>query len=229
MSRLPESLPTHSKPNSGLVSSQTFIVVRVSRFYEHSNSHLLLFQFSLTSEIQFSQMSHPSQIFHATQSFSQSTSFLQDMAHVGGAASAFLQTDPSERTHKRPRKMSSKRPPNAFLLFCRDRRHELCSKCPNLKAPEVTALLSHLWRTLDEDAKERYRQSAMTLSHCSCEIEAAPEPVSRTLEKSKPVQGPRVHFPLLEPGRFGPAWCNFSIPPLSPPTTAIPVRRMVQH
>ena len=122
----------------------------------------------------------------------------------------FLLNLPTAAPRKRPHKVRDKNPPNAFLLFCRDRRRDLCSKCPTLKAPEVTALLSHLWRTLDADSKEHYRQSALSMSR---ETVGAPEPERHNtlLNKSKESSTKRVHFPMLEPHEIGPMWCNFSL------------------
>lgn len=110
----------------------------------------------------------------------------------------FLGRPVHENIPKRPRKHRVK-PPNAFLLFCRDRRQDLCSKCPGLKAHEVTALLSHLWRTLDEDAKEHYRQSAQSFLDHANNAAQMPPPVMVPVQGVAP-KPDKVYFPPLDPG-----------------------------
>ena len=54
-----------------------------------------------------------------------------------------------------------KQPPTAFVLFCKDMRPSLVEKCPNMSPPDVSALLSQLWKSLQPPVKLFYRQQAM--------------------------------------------------------------------
>jgi hypothetical protein len=51
-----------------------------------------------------------------------------------------------------------KRPPNAFLLFCREERPKVCARCPGMTPSDVSSLLSHLWRSLSNESKMRYKR-----------------------------------------------------------------------
>lgn len=129
-----------------------------------------------------------------------------------------------ELPRKRPRKLRGKKPPNAFLLFCRDRRQDLCSKCPGLKAPEVTALLSHLWRTLDEELKEHYKRSARSILERSTDV-ADLQPLILPTYTDMGQKAEKVYLPPLDPSRvMDPARAApLEIPPLNPP--ALPLVR----
>ena len=56
-----------------------------------------------------------------------------------------------------------KRPPNAFILFCRDTRPSITQKFPKMPSSDVSSLLSHLWRSLDVLTKQCYKQQAEKL------------------------------------------------------------------
>jgi hypothetical protein len=64
---------------------------------------------------------------------------------------------------KRSRSRPAKRPPNAFILFCRNERQTVCDRCPNLSPGDVSSLLSHLWRSLDPESKAHYKQEELRL------------------------------------------------------------------
>jgi hypothetical protein len=85
------------------------------------------------------------------------------------------------RGRKSAKSSFKKRPPNAFLLFCRDERPAVCARCPGLSSTDVSSLLSHLWRSLSEETKQRYRIEEQRLQ---AEFD------SRTREGQ-----PRVHDP----------------------------------
>jgi hypothetical protein len=70
--------------------------------------------------------------------------------------------------HPTPRKKASKRGakkqlPKAFLLFCRDERPEVLSRCPEMTASEVSSVLSHRWRSLSKESKDRYKREEQRL------------------------------------------------------------------
>jgi hypothetical protein len=63
----------------------------------------------------------------------------------------------------RSKSRQSKRPPNAFLLFCRDERPTICERCPKMSPADVSSLLSHLWRSLDHESKAQYKEEELRL------------------------------------------------------------------
>lgn len=54
-------------------------------------------------------------------------------------------------------KSKSKRPPNAFLLFCNDHRQQCRDNNPNLKHTEITKILGDKWRSLNSAEKDLYK------------------------------------------------------------------------
>lgn len=56
-----------------------------------------------------------------------------------------------------------KRPPNAFILFCRDTRPSLVQKFPKMPSSDVSSLLSQLWKSLDVITKQTYKNKAQNL------------------------------------------------------------------
>ena len=69
----------------------------------------------------------------------------------------------------------AKRPPNAFILFCRDTRPALVQKCPKMASSDISSLLSHLWRSLEPVSKQNYKQRAAKLLTIS-ERQGPPSP-----------------------------------------------------
>jgi hypothetical protein len=65
--------------------------------------------------------------------------------------------------NKRPKTRATKRPPSAFLLFCRDERQTICERCPHMSPSDVSSLLSHLWRLLGEESKAQYKEEELRL------------------------------------------------------------------
>mmetsp|Transcript_52427 Transcript_52427/g.86777 ORF Transcript_52427/g.86777 Transcript_52427/m.86777 type:complete len:266 (-) Transcript_52427:114-911(-) len=53
-----------------------------------------------------------------------------------------------------------KRPPSAYLLFCKDRRGELKSQHPDWKMVEITKALANSWKNVESDVKQRYEGQA---------------------------------------------------------------------
>lgn len=101
---------------------------------------------------------------------------------------------PTHRPHP-----SYKRPPTAFMLFSYDSRRELILKCPEMRPCDVTALLSHLWRTLDKTTKDNYKRLAyeMAAKIRSVNVESKGAIYNQSTH-SKPKQK-KEYFPLLEP------------------------------
>lgn len=58
---------------------------------------------------------------------------------------------------------SCKRPPNAFILFCRETRPSIVQKFPKMVPSDVSSLLSQLWKSLDVLSKQAYKQQAQNL------------------------------------------------------------------
>jgi hypothetical protein len=72
--------------------------------------------------------------------------------------------DPNRPTPKKVTKPDSiKCPPNAFFLFSRVERASICERYPRVSPSEVSSLLSHLWRSLDEESKARYKSEEVRL------------------------------------------------------------------
>lgn len=87
----------------------------------------------------------------------------------------------------------SKTPPSAFVLFCRDYRFSITTRCPRLKGPEVTALLSHLWKTLDAETKAHYKNEASCYrKQTGISVIEVPQAVSHSPKEKQ-------YFPLLNP------------------------------
>lgn len=78
----------------------------------------------------------------------------------------------------------NKKPPNAFILFCRDTRPSLVQKFPKMPSSDVSSLLSHLWKSLDPLKKENYKQQAQQLLLLSDQNPKLFEP--STFEKNLP-------------------------------------------
>lgn len=53
-----------------------------------------------------------------------------------------------------------KRPMNAFLLFCKDKREETVGQNPSLKSVDISPILGEQWKNLPEAEKEKYKQRA---------------------------------------------------------------------
>jgi len=54
-----------------------------------------------------------------------------------------------------------KRPPNAFLLFCIDRRPKARQENPEMRNVQISQILADEWKTLSESEKEHYKNRSM--------------------------------------------------------------------
>lgn len=57
-------------------------------------------------------------------------------------------------------KQKIKRPPNAFLLFCRDKRQSARGENPDMKNVDVSQVLADQWKNLDDTEKLHYKALA---------------------------------------------------------------------
>lgn len=60
-------------------------------------------------------------------------------------------------------KSKGKRPPNAFILYCLERRQEVRVQNPDLPNLEVTKRLSEQWKSLNEVGRRPYKERAKAL------------------------------------------------------------------
>jgi hypothetical protein len=100
---------------------------------------------------------------------------------------------------KKPRKSSRtkrKQPPNAFLLFCRDERPKVCERLPGLAPADVSLLLSHMWRSLDDESKGRYKEEEHKL------IEDLPRPLDPPPQRADAPRPASLELPHLAPEMF---------------------------
>jgi hypothetical protein len=86
---------------------------------------------------------------------------------------------------KRAKQAPKKRPPNAFLLFCKNERPSVCRRCPGMAAADISSLLSHLWRSLDEGTKARYKTEEMRLEQ-EYAVRSAKTPVTARQQAAPP-------------------------------------------
>ena len=56
-----------------------------------------------------------------------------------------------------------KKPPNAYLLFCRDKREEITKSNPEMNAMDKSQMLSSMWKELSDEQKDVYKQRASEL------------------------------------------------------------------
>ncbi|KAI8142614.1 high mobility group box domain-containing protein [Fennellomyces sp. T-0311] len=68
---------------------------------------------------------------------------------------------PLKRHGEKPKRV--KRPPNAYLLFNRDIRHQILDGNPNLTVAEISKAISERWNSLPEESKRYYNQEAARL------------------------------------------------------------------
>lgn len=57
----------------------------------------------------------------------------------------------------------TRRPPNAYILFCLEKRKELRSQNPQLSNVDISKLLGDKWKELDESERLPYKERAKTL------------------------------------------------------------------
>ena len=66
--------------------------------------------------------------------------------------------DKKEKKEKKPRKKNTdksgiKRPPNAYLLFCNEKREEVKKENPDLKGKDFMKKLGELWKAQEDKSK----------------------------------------------------------------------------
>ena len=49
---------------------------------------------------------------------------------------------------------------NSFVIYSREQRKELCERYPDLNNSQITSLLAHNWKKLDEKTKGEYKKRA---------------------------------------------------------------------
>jgi hypothetical protein len=59
---------------------------------------------------------------------------------------------------------AAKRPPNAFILFCRTLRPSIRSENPDLTEVDINRILGKMWQVADEGSRGYYRDYAKQLS-----------------------------------------------------------------
>jgi hypothetical protein len=97
----------------------------------------------------------------------------------------------------------AKRPPNAFLLFCRDERYSVWQCCPSMSPCDVLSLLSHVWRSLDDESKARYKQEEHRLQReCAIGIQTA----GSNAKMATPI--PRARVGSYRPGNYASLRCS---------------------
>jgi hypothetical protein len=88
-----------------------------------------------------------------------------------------------------PEDETAKRPPNAFILFCRSLRPSIRTENPDLPDVELNRTLAKLWQMADEPTRVFYREHAKTLreeyrgSHADCDPEHSKKSASRAIVK----------------------------------------------
>ena len=52
-----------------------------------------------------------------------------------------------------------KRPENAYMKFCREKRETVRSENPTMKLGDIAKVLGKMWNELSEDEKESYKKN----------------------------------------------------------------------
>ena len=71
--------------------------------------------------------------------------------------------DESFQAEEAPAAETPKRPPNAFILFCLERRQEVKGINPALANTEISRSLGDIWKDLPEQSKKPYKEKARQL------------------------------------------------------------------
>ena len=71
---------------------------------------------------------------------------------------------PSEGFEKKDKKKKAKRVPSGYILFCQDKREDVKSENPDMKATEITSELGKLWKQLSQEEKDEYNQKSKEMS-----------------------------------------------------------------
>jgi len=70
---------------------------------------------------------------------------------------------PSEGFEKKDKK-KQKRVPSGYILFCQDKREEVKTENPEMKATEITSELGRLWKELSQEEKDEYNQKSKDMN-----------------------------------------------------------------
>lgn len=54
---------------------------------------------------------------------------------------------------------------NAYIIFCGDNRNEIREKFPSLPQLEITKKLAEIWKTLDNESKQKYKDKAEKMNY----------------------------------------------------------------
>ena len=72
---------------------------------------------------------------------------------------------PSEGFEKKDKKKSkAKRAPSGYIIFCGDKREEVKTENPEMKATEITKELGRQWRELSQEEKDEYNQRSKDMN-----------------------------------------------------------------
>lgn len=83
--------------------------------------------------------------------------FSKQQNFTGDPEEAFQGDDLSDPTNK------SRRPPNAYILYCLEKRTELRNIHPELPNIEISRMLGQNWKSLEEVARRPYKEKAKIL------------------------------------------------------------------
>jgi hypothetical protein len=105
-----------------------------------------------------------------------------------------------------PEDEAARRPPNAFILFCRAVRPSICAENPAMSDADIYGLIGKMWQLTDESLRAFYREQAKTLA----EAYRAAHPDYEIEKRKRPAQLPGAKAPepirlkvLLEDGAIG--------------------------
>lgn len=76
-------------------------------------------------------------------------------------AEAQLAVDKKKRKRRDPN--APKCPPNAYMLFCKEKRANMMQQFPSLSFGKIGAKLGHEWRALNAEEKQKYVSAALSL------------------------------------------------------------------
>jgi hypothetical protein len=98
--------------------------------------------------------------------------FLESVLPTGDSVSVLL-----------PEDEMAKRPPNAFILFCRAIQASIRAENPEISNPDIYGLIGKMWQLTDETMRTFYRDEAKTLG----ETFRATHPEYESEKRKKPV------------------------------------------
>lgn len=60
-------------------------------------------------------------------------------------------------------KTNIKKPKNAFIIFCQEKRPQLMKKYPDMKLTDISKKLGEMWHSLNDDDRNMYNIEARKL------------------------------------------------------------------